>query len=359
MMFMLFASMISFAQAPNSVQGNAQQVFINPTVKVVDEMAKINAVKTKKELTDLLISNAMNASILDAQCKSLDITPVVMVPMFPSNLTKLKTKELRALALSYNDYALKLYNQLSSTPLTTIQSVQNLLKQREDQLTQVTYQNELEKMKIYDEQREKLHNYYEKLKEERLNEIFKNSVQVFNASLVGREFFLPGSGVTGDFSLGAKFELSLFPMFNAADFFELYGEFMKPRFYTHDVQGNEYAWNINAYNVGFNLKIPGRLDLDYFTMGLRMGAGYYWSEAWQYNKGGIKSDWRGYAVNFELDFMKYTWFYPLDIFVQYSLFYPTQNFAFSTPDGTINLGKGMYSGLSLGLRLCLWYEDKY
>ena len=192
-----------------------------------------------------------------------------------------------------------------------------------------------------------------------MNDLFKNSTQVFNASLVGRQYFLPGSGVTGDFSLGAKLELSLFPMFNAADFFELYAEFMKPRFYTHDALNNEYAWNINSYNVGFNLKIPGRLDLKYFNMGLRMGVGYYWSEARQYNVSSDKSDWRGYAVNFEADFMKYTWFYPLDIFIQYSLYYPTQDFAFNTPDGSINLGKSMFSGLAVGLRLCLWWEEKY
>jgi ABC-type dipeptide/oligopeptide/nickel transport system permease subunit len=151
----------------------------------------------------------------------------------------------------------------------------------------------------------------------------------------------------------------LFPIFNSADFLEIYGEFVKPRFYTHDAMNNEYAWNINWYSAGINLKVTGRFDLKAFTLGMRLGGGYYWAEARQYNSGFAKSDWRGYNINFELDIMKYAWFYPLDLFIQYSLYYPTQDFAFNTGDGTINLGRDMFSGLSVGLRLCLWWEDKY
>lgn len=355
------------AQPDNGLENdNAKQIYNTPAVSVdklyVDENRltdKEGTILTKRQLFDLLIDQYSKSKVLEVQLQTLDIQPKVSVPDFPANISRKRSSELVELTQQYNKTGKILEEQIASSEKMTLTKLQLLLDSTQNSISHNMYDHEVEKLKLYEEQRRKFEDFYEKLKQEKLNELFKYSVPVFNASLVGRQFFLPGSGVTSDFSLGGKFELSLYPIFNGADFIEISGEFMKPRFYTEDAFGNEYAWNINWYNAGLNLKIPGRIDLGSFSMGMRIGAGYYWGEARQYNSGYDQSDWRGYNLNFEVDLMKYAWFYPLDLFVQYSIYYPTQDFVFNTGDGSINLGKGMFSGLAVGIRLCLWWEDKY
>lgn len=367
LMLVLMSSLSLQAQRAASIESDNSAIEFNIPAESVDRLIiedgrisdKEGKILSKRELIDLLIKESTKANSLETQLFSLGIQPQVSVPELPTNLARKRTNELTEMIIQYNNISKRLYDQLATTEKPTLIRLKFLLDSTQNEISKVVYQSELEKLRIYEEQRKKFKNYYEKLKEEKLDELFKNSTQVFNASLIGRQFFLPGSGVTGDFSLGAKFELSLYPIFNSADFIEIYGEFMKPNFYTKDAQNYDYAWNINSFATGLNIKIPGRLDLDYFTVGMRLSGGYYWSEARQYNSGIDKSDWRGYNLAFELDMMKYTWFYPLDVFIQYSLFYPTVDFAFNTPDGRLNLGKGMFSGLSAGIRLCLWWQDKY
>lgn len=372
LLFLLTGFVLTFmnvyAQNGTSLENeDAKPKFYEPAVKVNKLYYDENRLTdkdgnrlTKRQLLDLLIEKYSKSKVLESQLRTLNLQPIVTVPEFPKQISRKRSKELTALIGQYDKIAQKLSTQVSGTKVKTLERVEFLMDSVQNSISEMMYQHEKEKLKLYEEQRKKFDNYYEKLKQEKLNELFGNSVQVFNASIVGRQYFLPGGqNLSSDFSLGGKFELSLYPIFNSADFLELYGEFMKPRFLTHDAMDNEYSWNINWYSAGINLKVPGRLDLKAFTMGMRIGAGYYWAEARQYNSGGDKSDWRGYNLNFELDFMKYTWFYPLDIFIQYSLYYPTQDFAFNTGDGTINLGKDMFSGLSVGLRLCLWWEEKY
>jgi len=356
------------AQDGSSLENaNQQKIYYEPAVKVnklyYDENRltdKDGNMLTKRQLLDLVIDQYAKSKALESQLITLGVQPLASVPDLPKRISRKRSRELTELITSYDKVAKKLSGQISGTKILTMKKLKFLLDSIQNSISDVEYQHEVEKLKLYEEQRRKFDDYYTLLKEEKLNELFKNSVQVFNASVLGRQYFLPGgSNVSADFSMGGKFELSLFPIFNSADFLEIYGEFVKPRFYTHDAMNNEYAWNINWYSAGINLKVPGRLDLKAFTLGMRLGGGYYWAEARQYNSGFSKSDWRGYNINFELDIMKYAWFYPLDLFIQYSLYYPTQDFAFNTGDGTINLGRDMFSGLSVGLRLCLWWEDKY
>ncbi|GEM_PF-4095003 len=356
------------AQNGSSLEnGKSQKIYYEPAVKInklryqdkylVD---KEGNTLTKRQLLDLLIDQYAKSKALESQLITLGKQPLMTVPDLPKRISRKRSRELTELINQYDKVAGKLSNQISGSKIMTVKKLQFLLDSIQNSISDMTYKHEVEKLKLYEEQRSKFDNYYVLLKEEKLNELFKNSAQVFNVSILGRQYFLPGeSNVSADFTLGGKFELSLFPIFNGADFLEFYGEFAKPRFSTKDANDNEFLWNINWYSTGINLKVPGRLDLKAFTLGMRMGAGYYWAEARQYNSGFGKSDWRGYRINFEIDLMKYAWFYPLDLFVQYSLFYPTQDFAFNTDNGTINLGRDMFSGLSVGLRLCLWWEDKY
>ncbi len=364
----VFVPVLTFAQDGSSLEnGTEKQEFYKPAVQInklyYDDNRltdKDGNMLTKRQLLDLVIDQYAKSKALESQLVTLGIQPLLTVPELPKKIGRKRSRELTELIVQYDKVAQKLNQQISGTKLMTLQRLQFLLDSTQNSISDLQYQHEVEKLKLYEEQRRKFEDFYVKLKEEKLNELFKYSVQVFNASVVGRQFFLPGDeNVSADFSLGGKFELSLFPIFNSADFLEIYGEFVKPRFYTYDVNNNPYAWNINWYSLGMNLKIPGRLDLKAFTLGMRIGAGYYWAEAWQYNSGNAKSDWRGYSINFEVDFMKYAWFYPLDLFVGYSLYYPTTDFVFNTDSGQINLGKNMFSGLSVGLRLCLWWEEKY
>ena len=326
-------------------------------VATVTEKQPLFADLSKRDLSDSLVKYSIIANKLETQIKSLNTVPIVSVPKLPDKISRMRIKDLRNKTEEFYNIARSLQEQVLTISPTDVNILQEMLVNKEKEMRDSAINCYKDKIKIYEQERREMNKFYNSIKESKLRELFKNSVSVFSASVFGKNYFISDSRLEHDITIGTKLEMSLYPIINAADFIELWGEYQKPRFNTVDSM-NTFEWSVNQYALGLNLKVPLRWNLKYFNVGFRGGFGYYWGNSRIYNGPDSKTDWRGYLVNFEMDIMKYTWFYPLDVYFNYTIHYPTKSTVFVTPNEVINLDKNTFTSFALGLRICLWWQDQ-
>lgn len=313
---------------------------------------------SKRDLSDSLVKYSIVANKLETQIKSLNTLPIASVPKLPDKISRMRIKDLRIKTEEFYLVARSLQEQVLTISPSDVMILQEMLTNKEKEMRDSAINCYKDKIKIYEDERREMNKFYNSIKESKLKELFKNSVSVFSASVFGKSFFISDSRLEQDITIGTRLELSLYPIINSADFVEIWGEYQKPRFNTVELS-NSVEWNVNQYSAGLNLRVPFRWDMKYFNVGFRGGFGYYWGDSRIYNGNISKTDWRGYLVNFELDMMKYSWFYPLDVYFNYSIHYPTKSAVFMTPNEIIDLNKNTYTCFSVGLRICLWWQDQY
>jgi hypothetical protein len=93
---------------------------------------------------------------------------------------------------------------------------------------------------------------------------------------------------------------------------------------------------------------------------LKFGAGYYWGSSELYNVPAENADWRGGIIRAEADFVRYKWFFPVDFYMAYNVYYPDMEMEFNVlEESGVYWGKDTFTSFSIGMRLTLWWHPKY
>ncbi len=334
----------------------SQNEKVKPVIEYNTKLADLESMK-RKELQKELINLYSKAIALHSQLISINEIPLESVPSLPDPIPT-KSKVLRSEVAKYFEIGKKLYSQILLLENTGNADLRNKIRELQKEKDIAEKELFIKEISVKASSDSMNNIYLKKMNAMYLNN-FRNSVPIMSVSVLGNQFFWKNDFSETDPSLGVRVDFNSLPLLGSSDIFELYGEYLSPRFSTisYDKMKNEIrtSWRSNIYSVGASINFPARFDFDGFSAGIKLGGGYFWGSGRIYNAEQIRSDWKGGNLRFELNLRKYTKFYPLEAYIAYSVYFPNNSFGFNTPNNKSIVAENSLSALSLGLRMCFWW----
>ncbi|MFP4527438.1 MAG: hypothetical protein ACLFQX_02735 [Candidatus Kapaibacterium sp.] len=343
---------------------------IAPVRDIPDSESEIDQISGRRDLQSKLIEYYAIASALESQALAEGEMPAGSVPDMPEPLPR-RSSELKDLLKKYYNLAVSLHTQIRAMPpeafridslKSAIRSNQYTIQRLERDKFDMESRCFEEQLLLIDSMRTE---YIDRMSaiEQLYSRHYSNSIPILSVAGLGRQLFLNHGGLEREFSYGGRIELSAYPIIHIGDFMDFWIEYFKPRLSTNLRPGArsdvEMHWNTNLYSAGFNFKAP-KIDLNYLNIILKLGAGYYWGTSTLYNVPAGEATWRGALIRTEVDFVRYKWFFPVDVYLAYQVYYPEEDLSFSLyEESGVYWGKSTFTSLSLGLRLTLWWEPGY
>ena len=334
----------------------AQNNNIKPLAEISNKAPDVESMK-RKDLQRELLNYYSKAIILHSQIVAINEYPAVSVPGLPDPLPT-KSSILRSEVLKYFEIAKKLQNQILTTEYQNTYELQNQIRKLQEE-KDLAIKDMIIKENEMRYQSDSVSNIYLRKISDMYSRNFQHSIPIISLSLIGNNFFFKNDFVETIPSVGARVDFNSLPLLGSSDIFEFSAEYISPRFSTihFDKVKNEIKtdWRTNFFAVGANINFPARFEFDGFSSGLKIGGGYFWGNSRIYNAENFRSDWKGGNLRFELNLRKYTKFYPLEAFLAYNIYFPSNSFHFNRPEGRIVVAENSLSSLSLGLRMCFWW----
>ncbi len=184
------------------------------------------------------------------------------------------------------------------------------------------------------------------------------TVPVLTGSLSGHNMFTHESPLDSDISFGAGINLALSRLMGYGHHFELALRYIRPRlFIKRDLNWDDSyqeEFLVHWFTTGINIilwQIPIYPE-NYIQ--IKAGGGFFWGETRLPNNPSPKSTLTGQTVNFEIATFRHDIYFPIDIFIGYSLSFPTKNVIFHSPNGNYDYERTLLDELHLGVRFKIW-----
>ena len=351
-------------------------------------MAKLSPFPTKAEMekyedneemyTALLLEYYTTAATLDAQLKYWEIKPVVAVPV--PTLEEITSQEAKTLR-KFHSVAFKLQLQIEAlseeqihAELYNIQKRLQEEKRKSIELGIKNYELELKSQNadIYSNRVYEIAKFCDSIKKALDSISYKYyMLQYTSSSTMAKvlvDTFMPSlmlsnsvfillsstGGIQTDISYGAKAELNMNSLAEYGKYFDIWFAYLMPQIKSNPDPENTNSswreWNSNIYSIGFNLNLPGVIELKPVKAGIKIGVGHYWGTASSPNIPLPEAKYKGQTLNLELNFSKFTTISPASLYFNFGVLFPTRDMMFGNPGQDVSIGKATISTFSLGLR---------
>lgn len=214
------------------------------------------------------------------------------------------------------------------------------------------------------------YHYYKKFsqKEEALKARYdylnSNKIALITVAGSGHKFFFDHQGLENDISVGAMLTFNAQPLVQYGKYFELWAKYVSPRITTVQpielIDSEEKVrWITDLYSFGISLTFDDLLRTNFFNLGVKGGAGFYWGESEAVNTEFADAVWRGEQAMIELNLDNDSEELPLEFYAAWNFYFPSKDLNFSTNAGVIPNGKENFYDFSVGLRMSLWNVPDY
>ncbi|MBI3260122.1 MAG: hypothetical protein HYZ54_11705 [Ignavibacteriae bacterium] len=360
----------------------AQVMFAaEPMVKLppLPSKAEMEKYEDNEEMyASLLLEYYTTAATLDAQLKYWEIKPIVTVPI--PTLEEITSQEAKTLK-KFHNVAFKLQLQIESLPEEQVHAelynVQKRLqeeKRKSIELGIKNYELDLKSQKadIYSGRVYEIAKFCDSIKKALDSISYKYYMLQYTSSstmarvlddtfipslMLSNSVFIPSisaGGIQTDISYGAKAELNMNSLAEYGKYFDIWFAYLMPQIKTNPDPENMNSawreWNSNIYSIGFNLNLPGIIELKPVKAGIKIGVGHYWGSASSPNISLPEAKYKGQTLNLELNFSKFTTISPASLYFNFGVLFPTRDMIFGDPGQDVNIGKATISTFSLGLR---------
>jgi hypothetical protein len=193
-------------------------------------------------------------------------------------------------------------------------------------------------------------------------EISEKPTNLESVYISGFKFFPNTTKLETDVSLSLGLTMALSKLMGYDDLFDIFAEYAQPRFfvtsnpYRTSTRPDREEFTSNMFTLGANLVLlkmkPMPDNLIYF----KVGGGFFWGSSHLPNTFVDNSNWSGETLRFELTTSRSDIYFPLDVFVAYSLNFVTKNINLPYIDNnqTSVTQCNLLSNVQLGIKLKLW-----
>ncbi len=360
----------------------AQLMFAaEPLVKLpaFPSKAELEKYEDNEELySSLLLDYYKIAATLDAQLKYWEIKPVAVLPV--PTLEEITSQEVKTLRKFFN-VAFKLQLQIESlseeqihAELYELQKRLQAEKKKNVELGIKNYELELKAQNtdVYTARVYEIAKFCDSIKKE-LDSMSYNYYMLQYSSnsamaraldnsfipslMLSNSVFIPSinaGGIQTDISYAAKVELNMNSLDEYGKYFDIWFAYMMPQIKSNpDPSDNNSPWrqwNSNIYSIGFNVNMTEVIELKPLKAGIKIGVGHYWGSASSPNVPMPEVNYKGQALNLELNFSKFTTISPASLYFNFGVLFPTRDMIFADPVRDVNIGKATINTFSLGLR---------
>ncbi len=184
---------------------------------------------------------------------------------------------------------------------------------------------------------------------------------VFSIGGTANKYYIRENGVDDKISFGGQLTFNPEPVFGFGRYFEIFGEYIMPRFTTVQIGEGMPAtdkWNSQLYTIGLNFKFDDVIDLQDFTGGIKLGGGHFWGSGKLDNMDYGAANFEGEMIRFEMFVRNADIALPLELFFAYSSYFAS-DMTFDSRMQYLDLGEPQFNVLTLGVRLALWKTPVY
>ncbi len=184
---------------------------------------------------------------------------------------------------------------------------------------------------------------------------------VFSIGGTANKYYIRDNGIEDKIAFGGQLTFNPEPVFGFGRYFELFGEYIVPRFVTelkNEGIRDSDKWNSQLYTIGLNFKFDNVIDVKDFTGGIKIGGGQFWGNGKLDNVNYGAATFEGQMIRFEMFVRNADISLPLELFFAYSSYFAS-DFVFDSQLQYMDLGEPQFNVLTLGVRLALWKTPVY
>ena len=197
----------------------------------------------------------------------------------------------------------------------------------------------------------------------------KQSLTILSFALGGYQYYTGDERLTSKVSMGGMLTLNAGQFFGFGKYFDIWGEYNAPKLRTKlvleypELEDETVYEELKAhmFSLGVAGNIPEIFKIADFYGGLKLGAGYFWGNAFPYNSDAAKTVWEGPVARAEFNLSSFNRYFPMELYVAwyYYSFSKELEFNQSSHSEVINLGNASFTSLSLGIRFAVWRAAHY